>query len=48
MSFGIYMFCRAISENAPKCTTEKAHSSKIEAKHIQTSDLGQNTIVTGV
>ena len=41
------MFRRRKYENSPKCTNQKAHSSKIEAKCIQTSDLGQNTIVTG-
>ena len=42
------MFCRRKYENSPKCANQKAHSSKIEAKRIQTLDLGQNTIMIGV
>ena len=43
MSFGMYMFCRAIHENTPKCAIVKAHSSKTTSKPIQTPHLGQNT-----
>lgn len=39
------MFCRHKYENTPKCTIKKVHSSKIEAKPNQTSELGQNTSV---
>ena len=48
MSFGIYMFCRTICENTPKCAIEKVHLSKIEAKPNQTAELGQNTSVGAI
>ena len=41
MSFGTYMFSRATRENTLKCATVKAHSSKTQAKPIQSSILGQ-------
>ena len=48
MSFGIYMFCRTICENTPKCAIEKVHLSKIEVKPNQTTELGQNTNVGAI
>ena len=42
------MFCRHKYENLLKYAIKKAHSSRIEAKPNQTSELGQNTSVVGV
>ena len=44
----MYMFCRAIHENAPKCTIEKVYSSKTEAKPNQPTELGPNTSVGAI
>jgi hypothetical protein len=40
MNFGIYMFCRTTRENIPKCTNEKAHSSKTTSKAHPNFRLG--------